>query len=190
MRWFLLLMTATCLIHGNATAQDTATKPGTRLDVGDQVSDFELPKVGDDATLKLSDAYKDGPVVLVMLRGYPGYQCGICTRQYAEFRKAAKNLGRSAKHVIMVYPGGQSELKSRANEFVGSAAIPQPIVMVRDPGMKMVQDWGLRWDAPGETAYPATYVIDSSGKVIYAKVSQDHGGRTGVQEVLKALRSI
>jgi len=195
MRIFLLLTMTAALVTGTATAQDTATadagtKPGTRPAVGDQVRDFDLPIVGSDKTLKLSEAYKDGPVVVVMLRGYPGYQCGICSRQYGKFREAAKNLAKTAKHVIMVYPGGESQLETHANEFVGDAAIPAPIVMVRDPGMKMVQDWDLRWKAPRETAYPATFVIDQSGKVVWAKVSEGHDGRSTVDDVAKALASL
>ena len=47
--------------------------------------------------------------------------------------------------------------------------------------------YGLRWDAPSETAYPATFVIDRSGTVRFAQISRVHGGRTPAADVLAAL---
>jgi hypothetical protein len=49
---------------------------------------------------------------------------------------------------------------------------------------------GLRWDAPDETAYPATFVIDRGGAVRFAQVSLGHDGRALATDVLKALDRI
>ncbi len=43
---------------------------------------------------------------------------------------------------------------------MGSNALPEPLMMVRDPEMTMITSYGLRWVAPNETAYPATFVLD------------------------------
>ena len=43
------------------------------------------------------------PVVLVVLRDFPGHQCPLCNRQVAEFTShASEFVGAS---VLMVYPG-------------------------------------------------------------------------------------
>jgi len=47
--------------------------------------------------------------------------------------------------------------------------------------------YGLRWNAPNETAYPSTYVVDKQGKIVFAKTSKSHGGRASADEILKAL---
>ena len=47
--------------------------------------------------------------------------------------------------------------------------------------------WVFVWDAPRETAYPSTFVIDQGGVIRFAKVSKSHGGRAATGEVLKAL---
>jgi hypothetical protein len=47
--------------------------------------------------------------------------------------------------------------------------------------------YGLRWDAPKETAYPATFLIDGKGAVFFVKIVREHGGRTTAAEVLDAL---
>ena len=59
-----------------------------------------------------------------------------------------------------------------------------------DPGYAFTNLYGLRWDAPKETAYPATFVLDRGGVVRFANVSRSHGGRTPVAEVLSALKAM
>jgi peroxiredoxin len=158
--------------------------------VGDRVIDFELPVVGSDAYLVLSDEYDQGAVVVVVLRGYPGYQCPVCRRQVGSLANRAKGLTGQAHRVILVYPGEGTELKRHSQQFMGSRSLPQPLVMVRDDEMKMVDSWGLRWNALKETAYPATYVIDRNGRIRWKKVSDSHAGRSTVEEILKELRKL
>jgi len=50
--------------------------------------------------------------------------------------------------------------------------------------------WNLRWEAPQETAYPSTFVIDKEGKIRFAKVSKSHGGRTKSGEILKVVEEL
>lgn len=160
------------------------------LEVGDRFTDFELPIVGEDDYLTLSDEFKQGPVVVVVLRGYPGYQCPVCTTQVASFRNRAKAIGKLAHRVVLVYPGEADTLEKNAKRFLGSRRLPEPFVLVRDEGMKMVEQWGIRWDARRETAYPSTFVFDRHGRLQWKKVSKSHAGRSTVEEVVKALREI
>lgn len=44
-----------------------------------------------------------GPVVLVVLRGFPGYQCSFCNCQVEEFTSHASEFAGAS--VLMVYPG-------------------------------------------------------------------------------------
>src|SRR5690348_11227839 len=48
--------------------------------IGEKAPDFSL-KTLDDKTVRLSDLTANGKVVLIVLRGWPGYQCPICERQ-------------------------------------------------------------------------------------------------------------
>src|ERR1700760_4077185 len=54
--------------------------------VGDRASDFSL-KTLDNQTVRLSDLTVKSPVVLVVLRGWPGYQCPSCTKQAHDYVK-------------------------------------------------------------------------------------------------------
>lgn len=176
------------LLVGLLIPLSTAAANPSRLAEGDRVRDFELPIVGGDGFLRLSDEVKQGPVVVIVLRGYPGYQCGICNRQVSALVSRARVLDNAVQRVVLVYPGEDSSLERRAEQFMGSRRLPDPMVMVRDDGMTAVTEWGLRWNKHHETAYPATYVIDSNGRVQWAKVSESHAGRSSVEEILKAVR--
>ena len=56
-----------------------------------------------------------------------------------------------------------------------------------DPDYTFTNAYGLRWNAENETACPATFVIDTNRKVVFAKVSKTHGDRAEVADVLDAL---
>lgn len=167
-----------------ATAQ-TATAASAPA-VGQKAPDFELATTGGEK-FKLSEALADGPVVVVMLRGYPGYQCPLCSRQVAGLVKQARVLDAKVSRVVFVYPGEPSMLQQHAVEFAAPTSLPKPFVMVTDPGYKMVDAWGLRWNAPRETAYPSTFVIGTDGMVKWQKVSAGHGDRSNPADVIAAL---
>ena len=139
------------------------------------------------ATVKLSKLSEKGPVVLVVLRGYPGYQCPICSRQVGELLKYADQFAKADAEVVLVYPGPSGQLKERAQEFIANRTIPKHFHLVMDPDYTFTNAYGLRWHAPRETAYPSTIVIDEQRIVRFALVSKKHGGRTDAKTVLKAL---
>lgn len=60
--------------------------------------------------------------------------------------------------------------------------LPSNLSLVIDPDYTFTNLYGLRWDAPHETAYPSTFLIDRSGVIFYRKISQEHGDRTTVAE--------
>ena len=148
--------------------------------------EFELSAL-DGKPVKLSKLTEIGPVVLVVLRGYPGYQCPICTRQFGEFLSKADGFKTAGAKVVFVYPGPSESLKQRAEEFVKGKDYPDHFQILLDPDYKFTTAYGLRWDAKGETAYPSTFVIDDKRKVRFATVSHSHGGRAKAEEVLKVL---
>ena len=85
-----VFVAALCFVSALQAADDTATKPPA---VGEQEPEFSLKNL-DGKTVSLADAHKNGPTVLVMLRGYPGYQCPICTKQFGELLSKATAGGR------------------------------------------------------------------------------------------------
>jgi thioredoxin-dependent peroxiredoxin len=159
----------------------------------------ETPKVGTkgpDFTLstptgtpvKLSEQEHRAKVVLILLRGYPGYQCPYCQRQAHDFIEHAPAFATKKAIVLLVYPGPAADLDQRAKEFLAKQAnLPANVILVTDPDYKMTNLYDLRWDAPHETAYPSTFILDRRGTVLFEKISHGHGDRTTAQDMLDQL---
>ncbi len=175
-----------CLIVVSAlmTPAFAADVPNYKL--GDKVPDFTLDAI-DGGKVTLSSVAEKGPVVLVVLRGYPGYQCPLCTRQVADLVGNAEAIRATGASVIMVYPGPADALKAHADEFLKGSTLPDGFRLVIDPDYSFTNGYKLRWDAPKETAYPSTFVLDKTLGVRFAKVSRTHGGRANSKEILAAL---
>lgn len=156
---------------------------------GEKAPDFELTSL-DQKRVRLSTLTEKGPVVLVVLRGYPGYQCPICTAQFGSLRGKADKFADAKAQVLLVYPGPAEDLKKRAEEFVGNKTMPKNFQMLLDPNYEFTTKYALRWNAKNETAYPSTFVIDAKGVVRFAKVSHSHGDRAKTEEILETLGKI
>jgi peroxiredoxin len=157
--------------------------------VGDKAPDFTLKDL-DGKAISLSDSLKSGPVVIVVLRGYPGYQCPICMKQFAELLSKSKGFAESKATLVFIYPGPATDLDKHAKEFIGGKSFPDNFRFLIDPDYKFTEQYKLRWNAPAETAYPSTFVVDSKGIVRFAKVSHSHGGRAASTEILEALATL
>jgi len=172
---------AVAILSGHFTA--LAETP----DVGQKAPVFSL-STPDGHSLSLSEFTEKGTVVLIVLRGYPGYQCPYCMRQVHDFVENADKFVASKATVLLVYPGPPADLDQRAKEFLAKQnPLPENIHLVTDPDYKFTNQYGLRWDAPRETAYPSTFLIDRHGVIFFRKISNGHGDRTTAEDILAEL---
>jgi peroxiredoxin len=156
-------------------------------DVGSKAPDFIL-STPEGAPVRLSDLTAKNKVVLVVLRGYPGYQCPYCQRQVHDFQVNADKFSAKGIQLLLVYPGPPADLEKRAQEFLAKEGpLPANFHLVIDPDYKFTNQYGLRWDAPHETAYPSTFLIDQQGIITSRKISHTHGDRTSADDVLADL---
>ena len=156
---------------------------GSIPSVGEKAPDFALTSV-QGQPVKLSDLSLNAPVALVVLRGFPGYQCPFCQRQVQDFVQNSKAFADAGIQVVFVYPGPPSDLNMRANEFLAGKDFPKSFQMLLDPAYKFTNLYGLRWDEPRETAYPSTFLLDQHGTIFYAQTARLHSGRTTAASIL------
>jgi peroxiredoxin len=178
-----LVCCASLLWAGITTATAAEMKPPQ---VGDTAADFQLKTPAGDA-VELEKLNKQGPVVLVVLRGFPGYQCPICNAQVGKLLGKAEQFAKLKASIVLVYPGESNGLKERADEFIRGKTLPNNVTLAIDPAYEFTNKYNLRWEKKGETAYPSTFVIDDQGKIVFAKISKTHGDRAAVEDVLQAL---
>lgn len=155
--------------------------------VGATAPDFTL-STPDGVKIRLSTQQHGTELVLVVLRGYPGYQCPYCQKQVHDFVEHAGEFAAKRANVLLVYPGPPAELDARAKEFLAKQVeLPSNIVLVTDPDYSMTNLYGLRWNAPHETAYPSTFILNKKGIVLFEKISQGHGDRLSAKEAIDHL---
>ena len=182
MRSIILAFVLSVLVLVATTSSARAAPPV----VGEKAPDFALQTLH-GKTVRLSELTSRGRVVLIVLRGYPGYQCPFCNRQAQDFLQESQAFAQGGAHVVMVYPGPPQDLRTRAKEFVADKALPSHFDLLLDPGYEFTNLYGVRWDAPRETAYPSTFLINRDGIVFFARISKGHGGRTTAKEILREL---
>jgi peroxiredoxin len=160
--------------------------------VGQKAPDFTL-STPEGAKLHFADLTAKGTVVLILLRGYPGYQCPYCQKQIHDFISSADQFAKAGAQVLLVYPGPPADLDQRAKEAIAKAnadqQLPANFHLVIDPDYSFTNLYGLRWDAPKETAYPSTFLVDRQRKIFFAKTSHAHGDRTTAADTLTELKS-
>ena len=183
-RSLLFFLAFSVAIH----AADGVAHPPT---VGSKAPDFQLQDAVSGKKVRLSEV--SGPVVLVVLRGYPGYQCPFCNRQVQDFLQKSSGFAAKGAHVVLVYPGPSSvsekTLSMIAGEFLAGKTLPEGFQMLLDPDYAFTNQYGLRWEGSMETAYPSVFLLDRNGEVFFSRIVKSHGGRVAAQEIVDLLPS-
>ena len=148
--------------------------------VGEGAPDFTLKMIAGNS-VRLSELTAATPVALIILRGFPGYQCPYCQLQVRDFTQKAAAFAEAGVTVVFVYPGPVD----KASEAIAGKDFPASMKMLVDPDYALTKQYGLRWDAPKETAYPSTFLIDTKGVIFFAKIAKMHSGRTSAAEILE-----
>ena len=188
-RWTMVAVTllAACSLWSGGTLAQTPLPASGTPKVGDQAKDFTLLAL-DGTSVQLSkEVAKGDPLVLVVLRGWPGYQCPFCTKQFGDYLANAARFEDVGAHVLFIYPGPGEGLKGHAEAFTAARAMPKAFRILLDPDYAYTNLYGLRWNAPQETAYPSTFVVDRHGLVTFAQTSQAHGDRVTADAVLRVV---
>ncbi|EMI46964.1 peroxiredoxin-like family protein [Rhodopirellula sp. SWK7] len=187
LKMLLLLSLAMCSATAEAQNRRQAQpgkEPPHPPKVGEQAPDFEL-KTLDGDIVSLEKLTEDSPVVILVLRGWPGYQCPICNRQVGEFLNKQSDFANV--QLVMIYPGPADLLAEHAKEFQGAKSFPDNFHYVIDPDYKFTNAWGLRWEAPRETAYPSTFVVGNDRKILFGQTVVSHRDRVNASTVLEVL---
>ncbi len=156
-------------------------------------------------TIRLSELYADGPVVLVFYRG--GW-CPYCNAQLSSWAPKVEELESLGYRFVAVSPEtrehqyetiAKTELKGLAlsdahgetmRRFrVGFELTPETVKKYRGFGINL-DSWNTfqRWELPA----PATFVIDEEGVIRWSHASWGikNEDRAAPEKVLKAIRNL
>jgi peroxiredoxin len=133
--------------------------------------------------------YLGRKVVLVVLRGIPrdegGAFCPTCLAQAGSLMANRDEFNKRGAEVLVLFPGPAD----RVGEFVQTARKETPgepplsFRLLLDQECRACERLGIR----DNLAKPATYVLDTRGRVIYAYVGETSTDRPSVKAVLGQL---
>lgn len=153
----------------------------------------ELPKLGepmadftatdsDGNRFRLSEAYQEGPVVLVF---YRGYFCGICQQQLRDLeanRVAIEGLGAQ----IVVMSTDDQGLARRTKEELGLN-----FTVLIDPKQEILRQFDHKERYSTLDVFnPAVYIVDESGVVVYERFGKHANDRPTPTEIIQRLQAI
>ncbi|WP_240928390.1 peroxiredoxin-like family protein [Thalassoroseus pseudoceratinae] len=172
----------------------------TAKQVGDTAIDAQLSG-WDGKSVKLSDLWQDGPIVMMWYRG--GW-CPYCNIQLRAMQQSLDKIENAGAKLVVLTP----ELPEKAKET--AAANDLDIVALHDEGNALARKYGLVFQLP-ETIIPAyrdklklpeyngndamelplaaTYVIDTSGTITYAFLDADYKKRAEPADVIDAVKA-
>ncbi len=109
----LIITIITILSFAQVLAEKIAVGPKE----GSKITDFSGITMN-GAPFQLSKYIEKGTVVLIMLRGFPGYQCPVCSTQVAGYIAKAEEFEKQKNTpVVFIYPGKVKDLDKKAKEF-------------------------------------------------------------------------
>ncbi|WP_263365996.1 peroxiredoxin family protein [Edaphobacter bradus] len=182
-----LSLIATALTYFSLFLVSPASAVAEPPEVGSKAPDFTL-STPDGRAITLSELTPKGRVVLVLLRGFPHYQCPYCHKQVYDFQLHADKFAALETQVLFVYPGPPAKVDKKAEEFLTKQdKLSGNLYLVVDPDYKFTNQYGLRWEGLFETAYPSTFIIDRNRTILFRKISHSHGDRSTSEEVLAEL---
>jgi peroxiredoxin Q/BCP len=112
--------------------------------VGAKAPDFKL-STPSGRSIQMSKEQHGHSLVLIVLRGYPGYQCPYCVKQVHDFVEHASDFAAKNARVLIVYPGPPADLDQHAKKFLDEQAdLPANVVLVTDPDYTATNLYGLR----------------------------------------------
>jgi len=186
-------------IGERAIAELFATRIEERiLPVGAIAPEFAL-KDANGKLVRSADLLQEGPLILKFFRGR---WCPYCMTELETWRDLYGQIRDRGTVLVAIGP----QIERQSDFMAGQHGLPFPILS--DPGNKVAAQFGLVWTVPdylreyyrsilvnipfmnGDQSWtlplPATYVINTAGRVVFAEAHADFRVRPEPDDVLAA----
>lgn len=154
------------------------------VETGDAAPDFTAPMAdsdGDIAEFTLSEAIEDGPVVLAF---FPGAFTSVCTGEMVTFRDRLDAITDAGARLY----GVSIDTPFSLGEFGDQNDLNFPLISDTNKELIEAYDVSMDFDSLGISgvAKRSVFVVDESGTVTYAWVSDDPAVEPDYDDVEKA----
>ncbi len=151
--------------------------------------------------VKLEDLYKNQPIVIIF---YRGFWCPVCSKHLSEFAKRAKEIeDKGVKLIAISSESYENVLKTRDNtnaNFTIFSDIDGSIMKAFDVNYNVTSAYQKiiseklntsisETNATKEAVLPvpATYIINTDGKIVYKQFNPNYKIRASVEDILTNL---
>ncbi len=169
------------------------------LTAGDKIPDFTLKNTaGKD--VNVYDLLGQGPLIINFYRGSWCPYCNLELKAYQELLPQIKEKGGSIISISPDLPEVSSALAEKLalgfdllSDLNHQVARQFGLVFTLDDRLlSLYKEWGMdlamaQGNESGELPFPATFVVDREGTILYAQVSSDYTKRLEPAEALAAL---
>ncbi|KIL43763.1 peroxiredoxin-like family protein [Jeotgalibacillus campisalis] len=187
-------------IMAKATQELKESGVAQGLKAGDQVPAFTLPNAAGEQ-ISIQEVLKQGPVILTFYRGGWCPYCNLELKAYQRELSSIKEAGASLIAISPEKPDASLSTKEKndlqftvlsddsnevAEQFDLVFKMPEDLIAVyKDSGLDVPGHNGNNdWELPK----PATFVIDSSGEIIFAEVESDYTKRVEPSKVVQVVK--
>ncbi|QFT89619.1 Putative peroxiredoxin bcp [Bacillus sp. THAF10] len=172
------------------------------LKEGDKVPEFNLPDAS-GKMVSITEELSKGPVILTFYRG--GW-CPYCNLELKAYQKELDSIKNAGGELIAISPQtpdaslstkekNELEFTVLSDESNNVAEQFNLVFKMPDYLIETYKEFGL--SVPGhngnddwELPKPATFVIDQTGKIIFAEVDSDYTKRVEPRRVVDVLKNI
>jgi peroxiredoxin len=172
---------------------------GRALNAGDHAPSFELPD-GDGMLWRSEDILRSGPLVIVF---YRGRWCAYCNAQLSALQQIHSQIAEAGASMVAISPQTQKHsymtrdmhklrfpvLSDQGNQVARKFGLVYRLspemqamyesIMTKLPGYNGDQSW--------ELPLAATYVVQSDGKISWARIDADWRKRPEPEDILSVL---
>jgi peroxiredoxin len=186
-------------IDYKSLGMDTTTIP-KGLIVGDEAPNVPLT-TSENKKVTLKDFYEKQPVVVIF---YRGYWCPICNKYLTEFAEKATRIEDAGAKIIAIssesYENTTKTIAKNKIDFTVISDLDGSIMEAFDVKFDVTKEYqGMIQDKLGASIsetnankegvlpVPATFIIDTNGKIIYKQFDPDYKNRATIEEILAHL---
>lgn len=196
----LLLMITTNIMSQN---ENKTVKEAKGLAVGDRVADFSaINQKGE--TFILSEALKQGPVVVIF---YRGQWCPVCNRHLGQVQDSLQEIYKHGATVVAISPEKTEYLTKTVEKTHASFsllydenyAIANQFDVTFNPDSATKVMYNVMLGANLKNAHsddsqrlpiPATYIIEQDSKIVWRQFDPDYKKRASVKDIAKTLSNL
>ncbi len=172
------------------------------INTGDRLPAFNLPNANNE-TRSLSDFLSNGPLVVSF---YRGAWCPYCNLEINALQKRLPDINAAGAQLVAISPQlPEKSVDQISNSHLGFEVLSDiGNLLAKECGLVFTLPESLRpiydaWeidipdhngDSSFELPIPATYIVDTAGKVRYAHVDMDYTKRLEPNIIIEQLSSI